>query len=50
MYDEAIGITEAVKINTTLTLLDFRCCNIGDDGAKAIAEALETNTTIQIIT
>ena len=45
-----IKIAEAVKINTTLTLLDLRGCNIGADGAKTIAEALETNTTIQIIT
>ena len=44
-----IAIVEAVK-KKTLTLLDLRGCNIGADGAKAIAEALETNTRIQIIT
>ena len=45
-----IKIAEAVKKNKTLTLLDLRGCNIGYHGAKAIAEALKTNTTIQIIT
>ena len=48
-YNEAKAIAEAVKINTTLTLLDLSYSNIYEPCIEAIAEALETNTRIQII-
>ena len=34
MYDGAKAIAEAVKINTTLTTFNLRCCNINVSWSK----------------
>jgi len=40
------ALAEALKVNTTLKLLDLQVCGIGDDGAVALAEALRSNTSL----
>ena len=42
----AKAISEALKVNTSVTNLDLSYATIGYEGAKAIAEALKVNTTI----
>ncbi|XP_011269977.1 hypothetical protein CAOG_08406 [Capsaspora owczarzaki ATCC 30864] len=43
---EALAIAEALKVNTTLTMLFLQVNQIGDAGAQAIAEALKENKTL----
>jgi hypothetical protein len=38
-------VADALKINQTLTLLDINENNIGDNGAKQIADALKIKST-----
>jgi len=38
-------VAEALKANTTLTMLNLRDNSIGDAGAKEVAEALKANTS-----
>ncbi|CAE7347373.1 NLRC3 [Symbiodinium sp. KB8] len=40
------AIAEALRTNSTLTSINLRGNNIGDEGAEAIAEALKTNSTL----
>jgi len=42
-------LAEALKTNTTLTLIVLSCNEIGDEGTHALAEALKTNTTLTSI-
>ena len=39
-------LTEAMKVNTTLTQLNLESTFIGDAGAASISEAMEVNTTL----
>ena len=39
-------LTEAVKVNTTLTVLNLMGINCGDAGAASLAEAMKVNTTL----
>ena len=41
---KAIG--EALKVNTSLTVIYLDSNNIGDEGGKAIGEALKVNTSL----
>ena len=36
-----------MKVNTTLTELDLRNNNVGDNGAASLAEAMKVNTTLR---
>ncbi|KFH71343.1 hypothetical protein MVEG_01643 [Podila verticillata NRRL 6337] len=45
----AQALSEALKINSTLTTLNLRSNFIGDDGAQALAEALKTNSTLSVL-
>ncbi|KAL6063845.1 NLR family CARD domain-containing protein 3 [Balamuthia mandrillaris] len=40
------AVAEALRNNTTLTLLDLSTNHLGEEGGKAIAEALRHNTTL----
>ncbi|KAG0341474.1 hypothetical protein BG000_008974, partial [Podila horticola] len=42
----AQALAEALKINLTLTTLNFWNNSIGDNGARALAKALKTNSTL----
>jgi len=44
--EDALKVAEALKTNTTVTLLDLTGCELTDTSGVAIAEALKTNTTI----
>ncbi|KAF9538055.1 hypothetical protein EC957_007269 [Mortierella hygrophila] len=39
-------LVEALKTNSTLTILSLRSNSIGDNGAQALSEALKTNSTL----
>jgi Ran GTPase-activating protein (RanGAP) involved in mRNA processing and transport len=41
-----VDLTEALKVNTTLTSFELSDSEIGDDVVVALAEALKTNTTL----
>jgi pantoate kinase len=43
------AIAEALKVNSTLQLLNLDCNKIGDSGAVAIVEALKVNSTLQAL-
>jgi len=42
-------IAEALKANTTLTVVDLSLNYIDDEGGKAIAEALDANKTLKVL-
>ena len=42
------GLGEALKSNTTLTVLELAYSAIGDAGATGLAEALKSNTTLTV--
>ena len=42
----AKALGEALKNNTTLTILDLMCNRIGDEGGQALGEALQNNTAL----
>jgi len=47
MYDEgAKMISELIKVNSTLRILDLSVNTIGDEGTIMISESLKTNTTL----
>ena len=43
---DVVLLSEALKVNSTLTLLDLRTNGIGDQGATGLAEALKVNSTL----
>mmetsp|Transcript_5862 Transcript_5862/g.10003 ORF Transcript_5862/g.10003 Transcript_5862/m.10003 type:complete len:122 (+) Transcript_5862:45-410(+) len=42
-------LIEALKVNTTLTEIDFGENELGDEGAKYIGDVLKVNTTLKSI-
>jgi Ran GTPase-activating protein (RanGAP) involved in mRNA processing and transport len=42
-------LADALKINTSITMVDLWDNNIGDNGAKYLADALKTNKSITSI-
>ena len=56
LYENKIGdeggkaIGEALKVNTSLTVIDLDRNKIGVEGGKAIGEALKVNTLLTKIT
>ncbi|KAF9570637.1 hypothetical protein EC968_001524 [Mortierella alpina] len=47
LTEEDLGIlADALKVNTTLTILNLTSSSVGINGAQALAEALKTNTTL----
>jgi hypothetical protein len=48
-YEGAVAISEALKTNSTLQVIDLEENEIGDKGATAFAKALKTNTSLQEI-
>ncbi|KAG0196244.1 hypothetical protein BGX28_010383 [Mortierella sp. GBA30] len=46
VLDELYDLAMALKINSTLTILDLRKCSVGDKKTQALAEALKANTTL----
>ncbi|KAG0196550.1 hypothetical protein BGX28_009996, partial [Mortierella sp. GBA30] len=42
----AVALSEALKINSTVTTLNLSYNSIGDNGAVALSEALKTNSTL----
>ncbi len=42
----AKDLAEALKVNTSLEMIDLGSNKIGDEGAKDLAEALKVNTSL----
>jgi hypothetical protein len=42
----AIALADALKVNTTVAMLDLSETSIGEEGAKALADTLKINTTL----
>ena len=42
----ASSLSEALKVNSSLTQLNLRDNSIGDSGAKSLSDAMESNITI----
>jgi Leucine Rich repeat len=47
--EQAKSLAAELKLNTTLTLLRLDCNEIGVEGAAAIADALTTNNTLEVL-
>ena len=46
---DVVLLSEALKVNSTLTQLDLRRNDIGDKGATGIAKALKVNSTLTVL-
>lgn len=45
----AMSLARALKANNTLTELDLRWNNVGNDGARALRDSLEANRSLSCL-
>lgn len=48
-YEGAKHLSQVIRNNTKLTVLNLKCCGLKHDGAMEIVHALETNYTLQVL-
>ena len=50
LSDDGVGLlSEALKSNTTLTVLNLQCNSISVDGSRLLADALKKNATLRTV-